>query len=55
MSRKSIDTRSLNTDKMSDFQQWKQINGNDFSLWDYLGGVANIELELAFTKLFLPD
>ncbi|MEQ8970618.1 MAG: hypothetical protein RIE73_09505 [Coleofasciculus sp. C1-SOL-03] len=46
---------SLNTDNMSNFQQWKQANGDDFSLWDYLGGVANIEVALAFTKLFLPD
>ncbi|EDX77041.1 hypothetical protein MC7420_178 [Coleofasciculus chthonoplastes PCC 7420] len=46
---------SLNTDKMSDFQQWKQANGDDFFLWDYLGGVANIEVALAFAKLFLPN
>ncbi|MEQ9357398.1 hypothetical protein [Coleofasciculus chthonoplastes] len=46
---------SLNTEKMSDFQQWKQINGDDFSLWDYLAGVSNIEVVLAFTKVFLPD
>ncbi|MEQ8995515.1 MAG: hypothetical protein RID53_03295 [Coleofasciculus sp. B1-GNL1-01] len=46
---------SLNTTQMSDFQQWKQINGDDFSLWDYLAGVSNIEVALAFTKVFLPD
>lgn len=46
---------SLNTEQMSDFQQWKQINGDDFSLWDYLAGVSNIEVALAFTKVFLPD
>jgi len=40
---------------MSDFQQWKQINGDDFSLWDYLAGVSNIEVALAFTKVFLSD
>jgi len=46
---------SLNTDKMNDFQQWKQIDGDDFSLWDYLAGVSTIEVALAFTKVFLPD
>ncbi|MBW4496092.1 MAG: hypothetical protein KME26_24075 [Oscillatoria princeps RMCB-10] len=46
---------SLNTDKLSNYQQWKKANGGDFSLWDYLSGVANAEIALAFTKLFLPD
>lgn len=46
---------NTNTDQMSDFQQWKQINGDDFCLWDYLAGVSNIEVTLAFTKVFLPD
>ena len=26
-----------------------------FSLWDYLFGAANIEIAIAFTKLFWPD
>ncbi|NEP59243.1 MAG: hypothetical protein F6K31_19875, partial [Symploca sp. SIO2G7] len=46
---------SLNTAKMPDFQQWKAVNGSDFSLWDYLAGVANLEIALALTKLLLPD
>lgn len=46
---------SLNTDRLLDFQQWKKANGGNFSLWDYLFGVANVEVALAFTKLFLPD
>lgn len=39
---------------MSDFQKWKKANGDDFSLWDYLSGVANVEVALAFTTLFWP-
>jgi hypothetical protein len=46
---------SLNTDRMSEFQQWKKANGDDFSIWDYLSGVANVEVALAFTTLFWPD
>lgn len=46
---------SLNADQLSDFQQWKKANGDDFSLWDYLFGSANIEIAIAFTKLFWPD
>ncbi|NER97804.1 MAG: hypothetical protein F6J86_28830 [Symploca sp. SIO1B1] len=46
---------SLNTEQMPDFQQWKAANDSDFSLWDYLAGVANLEIALAFTKLLLPD
>ena len=46
---------SLNTDQLLDFQQWKKSNSSDFSLWDYLSCVANVEVALAFTKLFLPD
>ncbi|MCC3518720.1 hypothetical protein [Microcoleus sp. PH2017_18_LLB_O_A] len=46
---------SLNADKLIDFQQWKKANGDDFSLWDYLFGSANIEIAIAFTKLFWPD
>ena len=45
----------LKTTEMSEFQQWKKANGDDFSLWDYLSGVANVEVALAFTKLFCPD
>ncbi len=45
----------LKTNEMSEFQQWKKANGDDFSLWDYLSGVANVEVALAFTKLFCPD
>ncbi len=51
----AIQQISLNTDEMSDFQQWKKVNGDDFSIWDYLSGVASIEMALAFTKLFWPD
>lgn len=46
---------SLNADQLTDFQQWKKANDNDFSLWDYLFGSANIEIAIAFTKLFWPD
>lgn len=46
---------SLNADKLIDFQQWKKAKGDDFSLWDYLFGSANIEIAIAFTKLFWPD
>ena len=46
---------SLNTDQLLDFQQWKKSNSSDFSLWDYLSCVTNVEVALAFTKLFLPD
>ncbi|MFB2833384.1 hypothetical protein [Floridanema evergladense] len=45
----------LNPEQLIDFQQWKQANGDEFSLWDYLFGVANAEIAIAFTKLFLPD
>jgi hypothetical protein len=51
----SIKQISLNADQLSDFQQWKKANGDDFSLWDYLFGSANIEIAIAFTKLFWPD
>ncbi|MBE9094266.1 hypothetical protein [Tychonema sp. LEGE 07203] len=50
-----IEQISLNADQLSDFQQWKKANGDDFSLWDYLFGSANIEIAIAFTKLFWPD
>ncbi|MGK7873522.1 MAG: hypothetical protein AB4426_09465 [Xenococcaceae cyanobacterium] len=46
---------SLNTDKMLDFQQWRKANNDDFSLWDYIFAVANVEVALALTKLFWPD
>jgi hypothetical protein len=46
---------ALNADKLSEFQQWKKINGDNFSLLDYLFGVASIEVAIAFTKLFWPD
>lgn len=51
----SIKQISLNTDQLIDFQQWKKANGGDFSLWDYLFGVANVEVAIVFTKLFWPD
>lgn len=46
---------SLNTEQLLNFQQWKQANGNDFSIFDYLFGVANVEVAIAFSKLFWPD
>lgn len=46
---------SLNTNNLKNYQQWKQANGNDFSLWDYIFGVGNVEIALAFSKLFWPD
>lgn len=51
----AIQQISLNTDEMSDFQQWKKVNGDDFSIWDYLSGVATVEMAIAFTTLFWPD
>lgn len=51
----SVKQISLNSEQLIDFQQWKQANGDDFSLLDYLFGVANAEIAIAFTKLFLPD
>jgi len=53
MSRQQIS--KLNPDKLPDFQQWKKVKLDDFSLWDYLFGVAKVELAIAFTKLFWPD
>ncbi len=45
----------LEPDKTEDFYQWKKVNNNDFSSWDYLFGIANVESAIAFTKLFWPD
>ncbi|MGK7902281.1 MAG: hypothetical protein AB4352_12875 [Hormoscilla sp.] len=45
----------LNADQLPDFQQWQKVNNDDFSLWDYLFGVASVEMAIAFTKLFWPD
>ena len=36
----------LNSEQLIHFQQWKQANGNEFSLWDYLFGVANAEIAI---------
>ncbi|MGK7900051.1 MAG: hypothetical protein AB4352_01305 [Hormoscilla sp.] len=46
---------NLHADKLPDFQQWKKVNNDDFSLWDYLFGVGSVELAIAFSKLFWPD
>jgi len=46
---------SLNINKMPNFQQWKKSNNGDFSIFDYLGAVGNMELVIALTKLFYPD
>ena len=51
----SIKQISLKAEQLLDFQQWKKVNGDDFSLWDYLFGVSNVEIAIAFTKLFWPD
>jgi len=51
----SLKQISLKADKLSDFPQGKKANGDDFSLWDYLFGAANIEIAIAFTKLFWSD
>jgi hypothetical protein len=51
----TIQQISLNTERMSDFQQWKKANGDDFSIWNYLSGVTTVEMALAFTTLFWPD
>ena len=51
----SIAKGSLNINNLQSYQQWKQANGKALSLWDYLFGVGNVEIALAFSKLFLPD
>ena len=45
----------LQIEQLQDFQLWKNANGDGFTLLDYLTGVANIEIAIAFTKLFWPD
>jgi hypothetical protein len=45
----------LDVDKLADFQRRKKINDGDYTLWDYLFGVGNIETAIVFTKLFWPD
>ena len=50
-----IEKTSLNTDRLIGFQEWKKTNGEDFSLWDYLFAVSNVEIAIAFSKLFWPD
>lgn len=52
MSTKQI---SLNKEQLLNFQQWKKVNGDNFSFWDYLFGVSNVEIAIIFTKLFWPD
>lgn len=46
---------SLQTNDLADFQQWKVINDEDFSLIDYLYFNTSFDLAIAFTKLFWPD
>lgn len=46
---------SLQTNNLADFQQWKVINDEDFSLIDYLYFNTSFDLAIAFTKLFWPD
>lgn len=45
----------LDIDQLKNFQRWKQANGDDFSLWDYLSRASRAEVAIAFTKLFWPD
>jgi hypothetical protein len=45
----------LEPDRTEDFYQWKKVNNDDFSSWDYLFEIANVEIAIAFTKLFWPD
>jgi hypothetical protein len=45
----------LDVDKLVDFQRRKKINDGDYTLWDYLFGIGNIEMGIVFTKLFWPD
>ncbi len=35
---------------MPDLQQWRKANSDDFSLWDYLFAVANVEVALVLYK-----
>ena len=51
----SIQPLSLNANQLTEFQNWKQVNSENFSLIDYLFGVSNMEVAIAFTKLFWPD
>lgn len=51
----SIKHLFLNIEQLREFQNWKTANGDHFSLRDYLFGVSNVEVAIAFTKLFWPD
>jgi len=46
---------SLNLDTLFDFQEWRRINGDSFSLIDYIFVKSNTEVAIAYTKLFWPD
>lgn len=46
---------NLNLKKLKHFQEWKAINGESFSLLDYLSVVSSAEVAIAYTKIFSPD
>ncbi|MEW6499549.1 MAG: hypothetical protein AB1589_44860 [Cyanobacteriota bacterium] len=50
-----ISLNNPNIDQLKNFQRWKQANGDDFSLWDYLFRASRAEVAIVFTKLFWPD
>ena len=46
---------NLQLEQLKNYQLWRKANGEAFTLLDYLYGVANIELAIAFTALFWPE
>jgi hypothetical protein len=45
----------LDLDNLKNFQKWQEVNGADFSLWDYMFRVSKAELAIALSTLFWPD
>ena len=44
-----------NLEKLKGYQEWRKLNGQDFSLLDYIGSAFTAETAIAFTALFLPE
>lgn len=44
-----------NLQQLKNFQRWQAVNGDGFSLLDYLAQTSRMETAIAFTKLFWPD
>ncbi len=45
----------LNLDKLPDFEKWRAINGESFSMFDYIFASSHVEIAIAYTKVFWPD